>query len=348
MPLSSHEISSCEVQLQDCRDGTIAQPTESMQYYLTMPTNGINGSGSATSGLPMEQDGQPTVLLLEGWSMGPLIHLRKSLQDSKQKYKILEPALPMPPFLGTWWWDRNFIAMAIGLLGICWSGIYSMTRVSTYYGGTAGILCAFCILASVVGWIRLMAVVAVRCSIRKGVAICLKNMHEYNIVAIVAFSWGGAVLAELLVQGQVGYHATQPAALLIAPATASVAKVTMREDAALRIDPVQDNMVHVVHATHDRQVCPHPERWQNVDGVEYTMLSDIHIFQEPASQHVLTEILVRLLQQKANLSATSPVNHNDALLNSGETTARRAWARTSSLNNFNDVALMSGETGDAS
>jgi hypothetical protein len=258
----------------------------------------------------------------------------------------------MPPFLGTWWWDRSFLAMAIGLLGICWSGIALMTRASSNYGGTARILCAFCILASVVGWIRLMAVVAVRSSIRRGVDICLKNMHEHNIVAIVAFSWGGAILAELLVQGQVGYDVTQPAALLIAPATASVAKVAMREDAALRIDhPVQHSMVHVVHATHDRQVCPHPERWQNVDGIEYTMLSDIHIFQEPSSQRALTEILYHLLEQKVSLSATSPVdynrNHNDAPLNSGETTARRAWARTSSLDNFNDVShLSAGETGD--
>jgi hypothetical protein len=307
-----------------------------------MPTTGTNGS--STSDLLPIQDGQPKVLLLEGWSMGPLIFLRKGLKDSKTKYKILQPALPMPPFLGTWWWDRNFIAMAIGLLGICWSGYQLMTRVSTYYGGTARILCSLSILACIVGWIRLMAVVAVRSSIRRGVEICLKNMHEHNIVAIVAFSWGGAILAELLVQGQVGYHVTQPAALLIAPATATVAKVAMREDAALRIDSVQ-NMVHVVHATNDRQVCPHPERWQNVDGVEYTMLSDIHIFQEQASKRTLAEILVRLLEEKAILSASSPVNHNDAPLNSGETIARRAWARASSLDNYNDAcSLISGES----
>lgn len=292
----------------------------------TMPT---------PSGFQLEQDGQPTVLILEGWSLGPLLYLQKCLKDSKTKYKILQPGLPMPPLLpGTWWWDRNFIAMTI----VCWCG----------FGGTARILCALCILASVVGWIRLMAAVAVRSSIRRGVAICLKNMHEQNIVAIVAFSWGGAILAELIVQGQVGYHVTQPAALLIAPATAFVAKVAMREDAALRIDPVQDSMVHVVQATNDRQVCPHPERWQNVDGVEYTMLSDIHIFQEQASKHVLAEILVRLLEQRASLCATSPINHNDAPLNNGETTANRAWALTTSLNKPNDVSLRRGETGDDS
>jgi hypothetical protein len=313
-------------------------------YYLTMPTPGTKGS--SPSDLLLAQDGQPTVLLLEGWSMGPLVYLRKSLKDSKTKYKILRPALPMPPFLGTWWWDRNFIAMAIGLLGICWSGYQLMTRVSTYYGGTARILCALCILISVVGWIRLMAVVAVRTSIRKGVAICLRNMHEHNIVAIVAFSWGGAILAELIVEGQVGYHATQPAALLIAPATAKVAKVGMREDAALRIDPVQHSMIHVVHATNDRLVCPHPERWQHADGVEYTMLSDIHVFQEQASKRALKEILFRLLEQKATLSVTSLADRKEAPLNSGETTARRAWARTSSLDNFNDDSLNSGEAGD--
>jgi hypothetical protein len=30
-------------------------------------------------------------------------------------------------------------------------------------------------------------------------------------------SWGGAILAELLVQGQVGYHVMQPAALFDCP-----------------------------------------------------------------------------------------------------------------------------------
>jgi hypothetical protein len=308
-----------------------------------MGSNGTNdGSSPSNLDLPLTQDEQPKVLLLEGWSLGPLIYLRNGLTDSKQKYKILQPALPMPPFLGTWWWDRDFIGMAIGLLIICWSGYDLMSRVSTSNGGTARILCAFLILASVVGWIRLMAAVAVRSSIRRGVETCCKHMHEHNIVAIVAFSWGGAILAELLVQGHVGYHATQPAALLIAPATASVAKVAMQKDAALRIiDPVQ-HMVHVVHATHDRQVCPHPERWQAVDGVEYTMLSDIHIFQEPASKRALAEILARLLEEKESLSATLQVNYSDSSLNSGETSAsRRALARTSSWDNHTDASVMS-------
>jgi predicted alpha/beta hydrolase family esterase len=300
-------------------DSTTVYSRSTRTVYCTKMATTIGHSTSSSDLLLKEDD--PTVLLIEGWSLGPLLHLRKGLRDAKQKYRILQPALPMPPFLGSWWWHRDFIAMAIGLLGILRIGYRLMHRVSisTYYGGTARILCAFVLLASVVAWLRLMAAVAVRSSIQRGVEICLKKMHEHNVVAIVAFSWGGAVLAELLVQGQVGYDVTQPAALLIAPATASVAKVAMRKDAALRIEPVQ-HLVHVVHASNDRQVCPHPERWESVDGVEYTMLSDIHIFQERASKRALVEILKRLMEQKTSLDSSSRDNHNGDPPSRGKTT----------------------------
>jgi len=63
-----------------------------------------------------------------------------------------------------------------------------------------------------------MAAVAVRTSLEKGCLICLREMRKHNVTVIVGFSWPGAVLAELLVQGHVGMiEDDQPAALLIAP-----------------------------------------------------------------------------------------------------------------------------------
>jgi hypothetical protein len=242
----------------------------------------------------------------------------------------------MPPFHGTWWWNKNFIAMTIGLVGIFFAGYQIMVHVASRYGGTVTILCSLALVAAIVAWIRLLATVAVRSSIQQGVVICLQHIHDYNVVAIVGFSWGGAVLAELLVQGVVGYNETQPAALLIAPATALVASIAMRKDAAFRVEAVQ-HLVHVVHATDDRHACPHPERWEHVGGVKYTLLQDIHIFRERASKRALSEIMMQLLEQQAASQNESVwVDPDNVIASIGETTPtqRRPMVGISEMQNL--------------
>lgn len=301
------------------------------QIFVTKRTLSVllqtmaNTSGGASPSDVLLANDDPTILLLEGWTPGPLTHLHKFLKGGNSTpYKILEPSLPMPPFVGLWWYDRNVIVMFGGLIGIIWSGCRFLVQVASAYGGTARILCSFAVLAVILFWIRLVACVAVRSSIQRGVDICLQQMRDHNVVAIVGFSWGGAVLAELMAQGQVGVCTTQPAALLIAPATAAVASAAFQQDAALRIEEVQ-HLVHVVHATHDRTVCPHPERWESVHGLEYTMLHDVHVFHASSSKRAIAGMLMSLLQEQATWNATPRADALDqsSRLTAGERSPQR-------------------------
>jgi len=272
---------------------------------------------------------EPAVLFLEGWSPGPLSYLIKVLQDVDAPYRILQPTrLQMPPFVGYWWWNRCVMAMLLGLLGIIWLGVRGMARIASHHGGTAITMYSLALLVVMMAWIRLLVCVVVRTSIQQGVDICLEQIKEHNVVAIVGFSWGGAVCAELLVQGHTGGNTTQPGALMIAPATAVVAAMALQPDAALRCEPLQP-MIHVVHATHDRIVCPHPERWESIPGVEFTMLQDVHVFREHASKRALADILIQLIHQHTSWNTTSRISQDDVqvpLTMSGETSPQRRAA----------------------
>jgi hypothetical protein len=99
--------------------------------------------------------------------MGPLVS-SKEVYKIQTKYKDSEPL--RTALSGAWWWDRNFIAMTIGLLRIFRSGYHWMTGIDLLWRNGTDTLLA---LPSVVSLDSLMAVVAVRSSIRR-VDICLK------------------------------------------------------------------------------------------------------------------------------------------------------------------------------
>jgi hypothetical protein len=136
---------------------------------------------------------------------------------------------------------------------------------------------------------RLMIASLVRSSIDKGATICQGTCLQHDVAVIVGFSWGGAIVAELLANGTLFEQDHPPALLLLAPTSERVAQCGGTTDAVLRIP--KSSHVAVVHASHDGAFCPHPERWQQIRGLEYSLLQDNHIFQRPDSQEVLVSIL---------------------------------------------------------
>lgn len=180
---------------------------------------------------------------------------------------------------------------------------YMIHRVNQVYWnrrGSLGLFLVDILLAALwLGWIRLMAAVAVRSSLQKGVELCRNEFLKHHVTVAVGFSWGAAVLAELLTTC-LPDDDDVPAMLLIAPTTAAVAGVGLMEDAVFRIShhTFPDGLIHVVHATHDRMFCPHPERWEAIESVAYTMLPDSHIFNDRSNKRVLADIMISMLQMK--------------------------------------------------
>ena len=280
------------------------------------------------------------VLLVEGWSPGPLPYLKSMLQREIEGYCEVRyvRGFPMPPFVGWWFCDYRFLALLFGWV----AALYSVSRYAHDKNRYYRWLFAMASFAATIGIARLLAALVVRSSLQKGVDICRNeirrhsssnnNNNNYGVnttVVAVGFSWGGAILAELLMQEQQNYDdiydnndaINSPASVgffLIAPTTALLAKVGFQQDAAFRLQQQQHQqnctnfsrssergpVVHVVHASHDRMFCPYPERWNHLTGsFRYSMLRDVHVFVEPSSRRALADYMTRLVSEVSEKNA---------------------------------------------
>jgi pimeloyl-ACP methyl ester carboxylesterase len=126
----------------------------------------------------------PVVLVVGGWSPGPLLYLQQVLA-SRPSVMVVEPRnLPMPPFPGSWCCHPMILTM----MAICGTFLW---LACVQHRTIAWNLLA--LVASVVS-IRLLAAVAVRTSIQVSAQSCLEATQQYDgNVILLGFSWGGAV-----------------------------------------------------------------------------------------------------------------------------------------------------------
>ncbi|KAL7579310.1 hypothetical protein ACA910_013993 [Epithemia clementina (nom. ined.)] len=240
------------------------------------------GRGSTTSSTSSSSD--PCVLILNGWSPGPLWYLKRTLRQQQTSLRIIEPVLDMPP-VGIRWCCNTRFALLVALYGyfiwyarhLC-AGLKSQESPAYYQ----------CLLLSTfmgLVWFRALVSEVVRYSMQRNVDLCQRLLSQNsNVVLIIGFSWGGAVGAELAAQGLLhqshllagrnnnegtaaaaGYIESSPLeegeeanrttsipCLLVAPTTALVSKLCVcppyRKDAALRLNnaapPQQQPQVH--------------------------------------------------------------------------------------------------------
>lgn len=175
--------------------------------------------------------------------------------------------------------------------------------VSWPYFGSVGVS-----LVGTLFWLRILVSHVVYSSILYNVKLCQRILRESDVSVVLAFSWGGAVAAELLAtraddRSSTAHCSSVCAYLLMAPTTSVVASLNLFQprDAALRISTTISRCVSVVHATADPVLCPNPERWQglhnnNSNRFDFTMLRDNHVFMRSSNERALKEILHRLLQ----------------------------------------------------
>lgn len=234
-----------------------------------------------------------SVLVLGGWSPGPLPYLKRGLQ---RRCTFLEPNIPMPPVGISWCLDGGMVMLALVIAVAIWACIalpdYMYSRV------WLTVTRLLVVMASVV-LARLCVAAVVRGSISKGIHFAETYMCRHNVAVVIGFSWGGGVVAEMLRLGLVGGPG-QPAILLIAPTTALVTSIAMRKDTPLTIR-VADGLghrVHVFHATGDEAFCPHRDRWE-LTGVTTHLCQDNHVFCRRESLNELSDVLSTLLRNHA-------------------------------------------------
>jgi hypothetical protein len=146
---------------------------------------GCTVSGSDTlHRLPMRPNNErPVVLVVGGWSPGPLLYLQQVL--ASRRSLVVQPRnLSMPPFPGSWCCNP----MVLGMVAICGTFLW-LTCVSH-----ATIAWNIVALVATLIALRFLVAVVVRTSIQVSAQSCLEATRQYDgNVILLGFSWGGAV-----------------------------------------------------------------------------------------------------------------------------------------------------------
>ena len=256
--------------------------------------NRNNNSGSDE----FSEEGGIRIVIVGGWSPGPLRHLKRALR-AQGCHEIIEPSylsLFMPPMIPGLWCCHPAVIIMTFMPG---ATIYLAVTVNT------PLLLRLLIILLALAWCRLLVGVVVRTSIETSIRkISREGLDaddmDHSRVLIIGFSWGGCIVAEMIAKGMVGGE-NQSSALLIAPTTSLVARVALREDAASRIAKLGLAQSHppkitVVHGEYDVAFCPHQNRWNNIPGVHLQILPDNHIFNTTSSLRALERILLNCIQ----------------------------------------------------
>jgi len=127
------------------------------------------------------------VLIVGGWSPGPLVYLQPVL--ASHHCTIVEPRnLPMPPFPGSWCCHPKVLLM----FAVCGTLLW---LAGTQHASIAWNIVA--IIASLLSF-RVLAAVVVRTAIQLSAQSCIEETRRFDgNVTLIGFSWGGAVSGSL-------------------------------------------------------------------------------------------------------------------------------------------------------
>ena len=145
------------------------------------------------------------ILVLSGWSDGPLHPLQYHLNNEVQ---FIQVHIPTPP-AGCRWLLNPYLCLLLGLL-YCTPMLFRSISSSVFpssslhYISIMGLVLLLCIA------LRKTVAYLVQYAVRDSVRIVTKAIEKYNPIAIVGFSWGAGILYEIL-------DVWQGHALLLAP-----------------------------------------------------------------------------------------------------------------------------------
>lgn len=232
---------------------------------------------------PSPSDARIRVLILGGWSPGPLDTIRWVTRGDAIDF--FEPPLHMPPAGCRWCctWECLLICVCIYLT----AGFSSGHMSASDWPAPLRILAVLgCILS-----IFLAVVLLVRGSIRRCVWTATRMIANQHIDVVVGFSWGGGVACWLLAE-----HRWHGPTLLLAPTLAAMtacarlptptfrARGADNERDANADDASAPPFVSIFHATDDG-FCPDSQHAPlAASGAAMHTCDDVHVFCMPQSE----------------------------------------------------------------
>lgn len=215
------------------------------------------------------------VLILGGWSPGPIDALRWGMRE-QNTVRFYEPSLPMPP-VGVRWlcaWEAAL------LTGCAWVTLLLLNGAGEMLSWVRFMLLLGCVAA-----LPLSIVLLVRGSIRRGIATAMYHIEQRHIDVVVGFSWGGGLACWLLAE-HTSWHGPT---LLLAPTLQLMASAARRAIPTFQAcaDPSEGGLplVHIFHATDDECFCPRSQhRDLTTTGAAMHTCDDVHVFADARSE----------------------------------------------------------------
>lgn len=223
--------------------------------------------------------GRRTVLVLGGWSPGPLPFIEHGFA---RDLRFVHVPIPMPPS-GVLWMANPFCFLLAGYLFGLAPWLVSLAQAGLDAPAAAGVIVGI-VLASLVICRALLAGL-VRFSIADSVWRAQRAIAREAPVVIIGFSWGGGV-AHWLMSPPARYDGP---VLLLAPTTAA-----MRGAALTRWPSITSADVEVVHATRDG-FCPTSQvaAYQQA-GCQVHVVDDEHVLCSGSTVQLILRVVSNL------------------------------------------------------
>eukprot|EP00929_Paragymnodinium_shiwhaense_P084843 TRINITY_DN45401_c0_g1_i3.p1 TRINITY_DN45401_c0_g1~~TRINITY_DN45401_c0_g1_i3.p1 ORF type:complete len:168 (+),score=16.48 TRINITY_DN45401_c0_g1_i3:66-569(+) len=146
--------------------------------------------------LSMEPGCRKRVLVLGGWSPGPL---RVIESRTNAAVEFIEPNIPMPP-MGCRWCLNPFLLFL--LLYLFYVMPWLLEMAGSWTDGVGGVILQAAFLLISLFLVRMLVAGLVWFSMRDGCRICASQIEEYEPDVLVGFSFGGGVALQLLASGR--------------------------------------------------------------------------------------------------------------------------------------------------
>ena len=217
------------------------------------------------------------VLILSGWSDGPLPALEHSLRQ--RGLRCVRVPLPMPP-CGVYWCANPFLLL---LAGVVWLAVYAWNECTL----EPFVVFAILIIAGALVAARLCVAGVVRFAEWHGAANAKRLLARHRVALVVGFSWGGGIAHRLLAS-----RSWRGPTLLLAPTTVAMARCALRSPQRL-----DDARVRVVLASDDGFV-PRPATESLYEAV--AVVHDDHPLCGRAARDAIVGASAELLSEPVN------------------------------------------------
>mmetsp|Transcript_30631 Transcript_30631/g.68829 ORF Transcript_30631/g.68829 Transcript_30631/m.68829 type:complete len:253 (+) Transcript_30631:55-813(+) len=234
------------------------------------------------------------VLVLSGWSPGPLDVLRSRCPD----VDFLEPSIPMPP-AGCRWCLNPFCLLLLVVLFWLTPEAASNEDLVAEVDGSFAWLVRLALLLAVPVLLRLVVAGLVWFAIKDGVWTTSRAIRDFQPDVLLAFSWGGGVALWLL-----GERRWKGPTILLAPTVNAMSWVSCCAVPRL-LSPQPSAPIHVFHAENDG-FCPASQvATLSAAGCDMHICDDSHVLLRRSTVEEIHSCLKLLLALPSPSSSDS-------------------------------------------